>query len=76
MLELKSHLEAKWEPWMTWNNYGPLRIGQRTWQIDHIIPQDKLPYTDFSDPNFQICWDLSNLRPLDSALNVSRGCRP
>lgn len=75
MEKLKSHLEAQWEPWMDWSNYGPLRIGDRTWQIDHITPQISLPYSDFSDINFSKCWTLSNLRPLESGANISKGAR-
>ena len=49
-----------------------------TWQIDHIIPQSDLPYTEMShDPNsnFQKAWALSNLRPLSAKQNVLDGAR-
>jgi hypothetical protein len=37
--EFKTHLEAKFEPWMNWDNYG-LYNGELNhgWDIDHIIP--------------------------------------
>ena len=37
--EFKSHLESKFESWMTWDNYG-LYNGELDygWDIDHIIP--------------------------------------
>ena len=37
--EFKQHLESKFEPWMTWDNYG-LYNGEPNygWDIDHIIP--------------------------------------
>ena len=75
MVELRDHISSLWEPWMTWENWGPLEKGRRTWQIDHVVPQAKLPFKDFSDPNFLACWSLTNLRPLESSLNVSKGCR-
>lgn len=75
MAELRTHIESLWEPWMTWENWGPLEKGRRTWQIDHVIPQVRLPFKDFDDPNFLKCWSLSNLRPLESSKNVSKGCR-
>jgi hypothetical protein len=76
MEDLKSHLEALWEPWMTWENYGVLDPKVRTWQIDHITPQVLLPFNDFAHANFLRCWALSNLRPLESSQNLSKGCRP
>lgn len=37
--QFKNHIESKFEPWMTWENYGrvPESLNQR-WDIDHIIP--------------------------------------
>jgi hypothetical protein len=71
--ELVQHLEAQFEPWMSWDNWGkPKQAGQRTWEIDHIIPQSELPYDSFEHPNFMKCWALSNLRPLDARANLER----
>lgn len=37
--EFKEHIENQFEPWMNWNNYGVYKPGgERTWNIDHIIP--------------------------------------
>lgn len=35
----KTFIESKWEPWMTWDNYGKYN-GEFNfgWDIDHIIP--------------------------------------
>jgi hypothetical protein len=76
---LKSHIESKFEQWMTWDNWGvydrsswndnnPLTW---TWNIDHIIPHSFLPYTSMDDDNFKKCWALENLRPLSSKQNVT-----
>ncbi len=73
MEELRIHLESLWEPWMSWDNYGVLNPSVRTWQIDHTIPQVKLPFNDFSHPNFIACWSLSNLRPMESSKNLEKG---
>jgi hypothetical protein len=37
--QFKMHIESKFEPWMTWENYGgiPTTKNER-WDIDHIIP--------------------------------------
>ena len=79
--ELKNHLELNFEPWMSWENYGKFNSkiwndndqSTWTWQIDHIIPQSKLLYTNMLDANFKKCWSLSNLRPLSSKQNFLDG---
>ena len=52
---------------MSWENYGSY------WQINHIYPQSKLPYTSMEEENFKICWALSNLRPLEKITNIRKG---
>jgi len=70
--QLKEHLEFLWEPWMNWGNYGPYYKDKRTWNLDHIIPQSLLLYNSMDHPNFQKCWSLSNLRPLDAKENSKK----
>ncbi len=41
-----------------------------TWQIDHIVPQSRLPYDSMDHPNFKKSWTLGNLRPLSSKDNL------
>jgi len=72
--ELKAHLESLWEPWMDWDNYGGRSNDKRrTWHIDHIIPHYSFKYTSMADSQFLECWALSNLRPLEKKLNMSKG---
>lgn len=71
-LELREHIESLWEPWMNWDNYGRFSSEKRTWQIDHIIPCAALPFDSLDHPNFQKCWALENLRPLEAGANVSK----
>jgi tRNA nucleotidyltransferase/poly(A) polymerase len=73
--ELKEHIESLWEPWMDWDNYGPISKNKRTWQMDHIIPQSHLIYDSLQHPNFQKCWALSNLRPICSWENLEKGVK-
>lgn len=61
--DLKNHLESQFDSNMSWDNYGSY------WQIDHIYPQSKLPYTSMEDENFKKCWSLNNLRPLEGVAN-------
>lgn len=78
--ELKNHLESQFESWMTWENWGSYVLehwddddsSTWTWQIDHIIPQSKLPYDSMNHPNFKKCWCLTNLRPLNSKHNLEK----
>ena len=81
--ELKEHLEQQFEPWMTCDNHGKYDAtnwidndsSTWTWQIDHIIPRSKLPYSSMTDDNFQKCWALENLRPLSAKQNITDGNR-
>lgn len=82
-IELRTHLESQFEPWMNWDNYGRYNVTlwddedplSWTWQIDHIIPQHELLYRDITDENFKKCWALSNLRPFPAKQNVIDGAR-
>ena len=66
--QLKEHLENQFEDWMNWSNHGK-------WHIDHIYPQSKLPYDSMTHPNFQKCWALENLQPLEAIENIKKGNR-
>ena len=80
-IELKEHLESKFEPWMNWNNYGVYRLelwddndqSTWTWQIDHIIPHSSFDYRSMDDSSFKECWSLNNLRPFSSKKNLLKG---
>ena len=71
--EFKQHLEKQWEPWMNWDNHGKINKNKRTWNIDHIIPQSSLPYISMEEENFQKCWALKNLRPMEAFANIKKG---
>jgi len=81
--QLKQHLESQFESWMNWNNWGIYNpktwvdndFSTWCWNIDHIIPQSKLPYSSMEDENFKKCWALENLRPYSAKLNVTEGNR-
>lgn len=64
--QLKQHLESQFTPSMNWNNYGSY------WEVDHIIPQNLFKFESYTDREFQICWSLNNLRPLEKYLNRQR----
>ena len=73
--QLKHHLESQFEDWMSWDNWGPIAdytSEKPVWNIDHIIPQSKLIYESLDDKNFEKCWALNNLRPLDAVENIRK----
>lgn len=60
--DLRIHLEAQFEPWMNWDNYGS------EWHIDH-----RRPVASFDLPSeVADCWSLANLRPLSALENMSK----
>ena len=66
--DLKIYLESKFEPGMTWENYGR---GDGRWHIDHIIP---CALFDLSKPEHQYrCFHFSNLQPLWGIENLTKG---
>ena len=75
--ELKLHLESLFDYWMNWDNYGKYIAktwndndsSTWIWNIDHIIPQSDLPFSDMKEENFKKCWALENLRPYSAKLN-------
>ena len=67
--ELADHLKGLFDIGMTWNNYGSY------WHVDHIIPVSVFSYETPSDRDFQRCWSLENLRPLEAKENISKGCK-
>jgi hypothetical protein len=67
--ELKQHLEKQFEPWMNWDNWGS---GKGKWNIDHRKPDSLFNYKSIEDEEFQECWALSNLQPLDAMENIKK----
>jgi hypothetical protein len=66
--ELRAHLESKFEPWMSWDNYG---FGPGKWVVDHIRPCASFNMLDQSGQ--AECFRLSNLRPLCWKQNNRKG---
>jgi len=55
--ELIQHLESRFQPGMSWGNYG-------SWHIDHIIPDSRFQYSSMCEDGFKHSWSLGNLQPL------------
>ena len=64
--ELKQHIKAQWEDWMTWDNYG-LYNGELNygWDIDHIKP---LSLCESEEDVIKLN-HYTNLQPLCSYIN-------
>lgn len=66
--DLRKHLESRFLPGMTWENYGE-------WHVDHIIPDKAFNYSSMNDEEFRKCWSLENLQPLWAKDNLSKGAK-
>jgi len=63
--DLKKHIEAKFQPGMSWENYGE-------WHIDHVIPDSWFNYSSTDDIGFKQSWSLDNLQPLWAKDNLTK----
>ncbi len=64
----KIYLESKFEPGMTWENYG-----KHGWHVDHIMP---CAIFDLSKPEHQRrCFHFSNMQPMWATENWSKNCK-
>lgn len=63
----KQHIESKWEPWMTWENYGKYKKNTYNvgWDIDHIIPTSSAK----TEEDLYNLNHYTNLQPLCSKVN-------
>jgi hypothetical protein len=64
--ELKEHIEAQFEPWMTWENRG-----RSSWHVDHRIP---LASANTEEELKRLC-HFSNLQPISAHENISKNSR-
>jgi len=67
--DLMQHLESLFESWMSWSNYGARR---GYWTIDHKLPDSSFNYTSVEDEEFQKCWALKNLQPMEYIENIRK----
>lgn len=63
--ELKIHLESKFQPGMSWDNYG-----HKGWHIDHIKPLCSFDLTN--EEQFKAACHYTNLQPLWWYDNLSK----
>lgn len=70
---LRVHIEAQFQPGMSWDNWGRGLNGNKEWQVDHIRA---LSTFDLSKPEeLQAACHFTNLQPLWAFENKSKGAR-
>ena len=78
IVEFKAHIEAQFEPGMTWENHGQAKVdGPRVWQIDHIVPikfeeTPGVPQT-LEEVAARLHW--TNCQPMWAEDNIAKGNR-
>jgi hypothetical protein len=68
--QLVDHLEAQFQPGMSWENYG-----RKGWHVGHRKPVCRFKFTAVTDKGFQECWALANLFPQWEEENLKAGAR-
>lgn len=68
--DLMAHLERQFTKGMTWDKFAAGEI-----HIDHILPVASFNCASPDDPDFKVCWALSNLRPMWATENMSKGAK-
>jgi hypothetical protein len=64
--EFKSHIEAQFQPGMTWENWGD-------WHLDHIKPLSSFDLTDRDQ--FLVACHYTNYQPLWAADNFAKSAK-
>lgn len=68
--ELRQHIESKFLPGMTWDNWG---VGAGKWHIDHISPLSAINPQD--DEAIRRACHYTNLQPLWGVDNIRKGAK-
>jgi hypothetical protein len=70
MAEFKAYVEARWQPGMSWANWGRHRD---CWQLDHIRPVASFNLHDAAQ--LRACFHHTNYQPLWALDNAAKGAR-
>ena len=65
--ELRAHLESLFTEDMMWDAFLRGEI-----HVDHIVPKSRFKYDSPEDPEFKVCWSLSNLQPMWAKDNLQK----
>jgi len=64
--EFKTHLESRFEPWMSWDNYGKYNgTPNHGWDVDHVVPLSSAK----TEEDVIRLNHYNNLQPLCSKIN-------
>ena len=79
--EFKEYLESKFQPGMTWENYGnPNGDHTNCWHIDHIQPLSSFGFDSVKDSDerevlLRRAWNYTNLQPLWGLDNLIKSAK-
>jgi hypothetical protein len=68
---LKSYLEARFQPGMTWDNWG--HVGSNVWHLDHVTALANFDLTNREQ--FLKACHYTNLQPLWAIDNIKKGAK-
>lgn len=66
----RAHLEAQFEDWMNWENYG---CGKDKWCIDHKKPLASIDI--FDEKEVKRIFHYQNMQPMEFCKNSEKGCK-
>lgn len=68
--DLVRHIERQFTPGMSWD-----KVMSGDIHVDHILPIASFNIVSVDDPDFKVCWALTNLRPMWADKNRRKGSR-
>jgi hypothetical protein len=69
--KLKTYIESKFQPGMTWENYGAYMGNNKVWNLDHIKSLASFDLTDLEQ--LKVASHYTNIQPMWAIDNIRKG---